>query len=149
MAGIGPPPKPAGMRQRGPKHATAAVLQMPAPDVQVPKLPPRPQSAPPWLPETLAWWEDVWRSELAPEYLQVDRHRLYVLAELMDAFRREPTTALAAEIRLQGAAFGMSSMDRRRLQWKKPGQEAPRRQSARGKPLRGRADPRRVLEAIK
>lgn len=54
---------------------------------------------------------------MADEYLRADRHALYRLAMLIDLFWTEPTKELAAEIRLEQQAFGLTPLDRRRLQW--------------------------------
>ena len=66
---------------------------------------------------TRAWWRDVWHSPMAGEYVQADIHGLYRLAVLIDQFWAEPTKEMAAEIRLQQQAFGLSPIDRRRLEW--------------------------------
>ena len=81
-------------------------------DVKTPELPERH-----WHSQTLLWWADLWSSPMAPEYDESDIHGLFVLAVLVDAFWTEPSQALAAEIRLQRQCFGLSPIDRRRLQW--------------------------------
>ena len=92
---------------------------------------------------TLAWWADVWASPMAAEYLDADVHGLYILAALVDKFWRAPSKELAAEIRLQRVAYGLSPIDRRRLEWTmresgEPDAPKPRRVD----------DPRTVLRAI-
>ncbi len=58
---------------------------------------------------------------MAAEYLEADQEDLYLLAELRQDFAQARTAAernkLATEIRLQGHRFGLSPIDRRRLQW--------------------------------
>ena len=54
---------------------------------------------------------------MAAEFLQADRHGLYRLAVLVDAFWRTEDPRLASEIRLQAQCFGLTPIDRRRLQW--------------------------------
>lgn len=76
----------------------------------------------PWHALTLAWWRDVWKSEVARNYLRVDRHGLFRLAVLVDRYwtgvdAGQPVTQLAAEIRLQQMAYGNTPLDRTRLQW--------------------------------
>jgi hypothetical protein len=75
----------------------------------------------PWHPVTLAWWRVIWRSPMAAEWLEADRHGLFRLAVLVDLFWREETVEVArkleAEIRMQSTCFGLSPIDRRRLQW--------------------------------
>src|SRR3954471_5295847 len=131
MAGMGPPPKPAATRARRNRVTTAAVLHAPHPeDVVVPPLPDRPQNwhhpllpapRPHWHLRTRAWWADLWASPMAGEYDPTDVHGLLQLAVLVDDFwHAEPPRerqAASAEIRLQGVRFGLSPIDRRRLQW--------------------------------
>jgi hypothetical protein len=141
----GPPPKNPKTRQRRNKVATAAKLPVKVRAGRVPELPERPcpcggpppatkkRGRPPkprppckachdsgvlaWHPLTLLWWRDVWKSPMAAEYLQADKHGLYRLAVLVDAFWRSEDPRLASEIRLQGMNFGLTPLDRRRLQW--------------------------------
>ena len=54
---------------------------------------------------------------MAPEWQTADVIKLVIVLTLIDDFFREPTTALAAEIRLQSQPFGLSPYDRRRLEW--------------------------------
>jgi hypothetical protein len=58
---------------------------------------------------------------MAPEYTDVDIHGLYGLAVIVNDFWNARTAkdrqAASAEIRLQSIRFGLSPMDRRRLQW--------------------------------
>lgn len=82
-------------------------------DVQAPPLPDDRE----WHPQTRAWWSDVWASPMAPEYDASDRHGLFVLAVLVDGFWLKPHWTAAAEIRLQRQCFGLTPIDRRRLQW--------------------------------
>ncbi len=148
MAGMGPAPKPAHMRQRRNRTSTNAKLQA-DPKLKAPELPGRV-----WHEMTLAWWADVWSSPMAPEYDESDRHGLFMLAVLVDEFWLSPTKDLAAEIRLQRQAFGLSPIDRRRLQWEiERGDEASERtQKRRAKPApapaEASADPRSILHAV-
>jgi hypothetical protein len=128
---MGPPPKPAAARARKSRVTTAALLHAPDPaDVMVPPLPERPQdwhhpllNRPPqdWHLLTRAWWADLWASPMAAEYDATDVHGLLQLAVLVDDFWRAETPrdrqAASAEIRLQSLRFGLSPIDRRRLQW--------------------------------
>jgi hypothetical protein len=119
----GPLPKDPALRQRRNKSATAAKLTLAPSGVEVPELPERldEDGAPiEWHERTLAWWDDVWTSPMAPEFLKADWHGLFMLAELEDAFHDAGIRGkieLAKEIRLQRAMFGLTPMDRRRLQW--------------------------------
>lgn len=143
-----PTPKPAHMRQRRNKTSTSARLQA-NPKLKAPDLPARV-----WHPMTEAWWADVWASPMAPEYDDSDRHGLFVLAVLIDEFWMAPSKELASEIRLQRQSFGLSPIDRRRLQWEiDRGDEASERTSKRrAKPTPSKgdtpADPRSILHAV-
>ena len=113
----GPLPKDSRIRQRRNKTATRAGMVTEKPARQrAPRLPRRSDDTE-WDRRTRAWWRDVWASPMAEEYLDADLHGLFILAELIDRFWEEPTSALAAEIRLQRQCFGLTPMDRRRLQW--------------------------------
>jgi hypothetical protein len=107
-----PAPKHPSARARVNKTSTAAKLKAADP-VAIPELPPNR----PWHPQTTEWWADVWRSPMASEFDQSDVHGMLMLAVLVDDFWLEPSTGLASEIRLQGQRFGLSPLDRRRLQW--------------------------------
>lgn len=99
-----------------------------------------------WHEQTRAWWKDVWHSPMAEEFLEADRHALVRLAVLVEAFWREPSKELAAEIRLQEARFGLTPVDRHRLQWKV---EPSERKPPTAKELRDEGkDPREVFRAV-
>lgn len=154
----GPLPKDPKIRQRQNKVATQATLQAEgATRRRVPQMPDcvdengQPKE---WHKMTRAFWRDVWRSPMAPEFLQADIHGLYLLVKLIDKFWEEPSIALAGEIRLQRQCFGLTPIDRRRLQWevekveevmqkKKPLIQQP------SQPTQPVDDPRRLLTAVK
>lgn len=103
---------------------------------------------------TMEFWRDVWSSEISPELIKVDRHGLFVLAELVEQFWEDPTRELAAEIRLQRQSFGLSPIDRRRLQWEvertTEAQEKRKTRAARAETVkRKRSDPRKILKMVK
>ncbi|MFI6813757.1 hypothetical protein ACIBG7_15155 [Nonomuraea sp. NPDC050328] len=142
-----PAPKPAHMRQRRNKASTSAKLQA-DPKLRAPELPERE-----WHPMTLAWWADVWASPMAPEFDASDRHGLFVLAVLIDEFWTKPSKDLAGEIRLQRQSFGLSPIDRRRLQWEidRGDEAASRTKKRRTAPAKADApavDPRSILHAV-
>jgi hypothetical protein len=105
-----------------------------------------------WHHLTAEWWADIWASPMAPEFDSSDIHGLFVLADLVNSYWCEPSakarSGLAAEIRLQRQCFGLTPIDRRRLQWEiSRGDEAEertakRRSAAKKEPV---ADPRAVL----
>lgn len=147
MAGMGPPPKAPGARQRRNRVAGAALLAAESrPSKRAPALPHTHE----WHELTRAWWRDVWRSPMADEYLRSDVHGLYVLAELVDQFWRAPSVKLSGEIRLLGQCFGLSPIDRRRLQWEVARAQATDRRANAAAPSRARlvGDPRAVLHAV-
>lgn len=119
------------------------------------KMPPLPGGHD-WHPATVAWWKDVWASPMAPEYHESDVHGLYILAMLVDGFWSAPSQALAAEIRLQRQCFGLTPIDRRRLQWEiertDEAQEKGRRRRTTvpsdSTPAEAPADPRLGLYAV-
>jgi hypothetical protein len=137
----GPPPKDPKLRQRRNKTATRSTLRRTRPPRQrAPRLPDRD-----WHELTRAWWTDVWHSPMVPEFLEVDRHALLRLAVLVDEFWKLPTKELAAEIRLEQQAFGLTPIDRRRLQWSIE-QEEERRRPRRVAQDPEADDPRKVLQ---
>lgn len=144
----GPTPKHGSVRARRNKTSTAAKLNV-VHDVEAPELPPME-----WHPQVLVWWADIWSSPMAPEYDESDRHGLFILAVLVDAFWTEPSQSLAAEIRLQRQCFGLTPMDRRRLQWEiervdeAQDRGAKRRATKSAKPVLKASDPRSVLRAV-
>ena len=141
----GPAPKPAATRQRRNRVSTATTLVL-AHRARVPKLPPRPDGA--WHAMTVGWWRDIWRSPMAAEFVQADIHGLYRLAVLVDAFWEEPSVKLHAEIRAGSQCYGLTPIDRRRLQWevqRVEGVEATRPARPRADP---NVDPRDVLQVV-
>lgn len=143
--------KHASARQRRNRSSTARTLSA-VHDVKAPTLPKVDGG---WHKQTLAWWRDVWASPMAPEYDPSDLHGLFLLARLVDAsWRTESPTGLKdlmGEIRLQRQCFGLTPVDRRRLQWEIDRGEAAeeksqrRRQARAPKPVEGEEDPRRLL----
>ncbi len=151
MAGRGPAPKPANLRQRRNKKAGAATLPAPEADQVEKKKIPALQN-----PDkrkfhrlTRQWWRRVWESPMAGEYLPTDVDGLARIALLVDSYYKRPDKELMSEIRLQEARFGLSPVDRSRLQWEVlKGEEAERKR----KPVRNtpphKADPRGILGVV-
>ena len=100
-----------------------------------------------WHPRTDAWWARVWDSPMRDEFLWVDVEGLYRLAMLVDRFWRGAID-LAGEIRLQGQLFGLTPIDRRRLQWEVARVEKGERERGEQPPKQPVADPRSMLFAV-
>ena len=148
----GPAPKPAHLRQRRNKKSGAATLPPPedrknkAPALQNPdkrkfhKL-------------TRQWWSRVWESPMAGEYLPTDIDGLARLAILIDNYYQNPADKKAkevlGEIRLQEARFGLSPVDRSRLQWEvQRGEEAEKKRKPQRNTPPHKADPRGILGVV-
>lgn len=144
------PPKNPAVRQRRNRASTAASLPPANSSRRVPGLPAK--KKPGWHARTREWWRDVWRSPMAAKFLQADLHALYRLAQLIDGFWHGDLD-LAGEIRLQEQRFGLTPLDRWRLQWEihenpKPAPEAQRAlEPAPPPPITG-PDPRKVLSMV-
>ena len=140
-------PKPAATRQRTNRPKSGAVLRALPSRRRVPPLPKRDE---PWHALTEAWWRDVWRSPMAAEYLQADVHGLYLLAVLVNDFWDCPSKELAGEIRLQRQCYGLTPIDRRRLQWEVERiEKVTRRRVVAATPIDPAEDPRRILEMVR
>lgn len=144
----GPLPKDPAVRQRRNRTSTAAVLSPEGETaLPVPELPKRGRRK--WHELTIAWWADVWASPMAPEFLRADIHGLYLLADLIDTYWRKPNAKLAGEIRQQRQCFGLTPIDRRRLQWEVQRVESTeRRRPHAASRQRVAGDPRQVLHVI-
>ena len=153
----GPPPKDPRTRQRRNKVSTAANLPAMQDPAAVagrlsPELPVRGPNERQWHAQTLMFWREVWASPMATEFIAADVPGLVLLAQLTDGFNYGEV-ALACEIRLQRQCFGLTPLDRRRLQWEiERGEAAEKRRNmmpgAALQPKRG-SDPRRHLRAVK
>lgn len=144
---MAPPLKDPARRRRTNKVAGARTLRAVA-SLKTPALPIRPT---PWHPMTETWWDGIWSSPMAPEFDSSDINELLLLAVLVDGFWREPSKELASEIRLQRQCFGLTPIDRRRLQWEiDRGEEAEERAAKRKaasapRSTSTRKDPRKLL----
>ncbi|MFA5385773.1 MAG: hypothetical protein WC364_14150 [Eubacteriales bacterium] len=146
----GPSPKPANLRQRRNKQSGAATL-------------PHPENRSKKIPElqnpdkrifhklTRDWWGRVWESPMAGEYLPTDIDGLARLAILIDNYYNNcgfvGAKETLGEIRLQEARFGLSPVDRSRLQWEVArGEEAEKKRNPKQQNVRPhKADPRGIL----
>lgn len=84
---------------------------------------------------------------MADEFLHADTDGLLMLAVLEDAFWKSPDKKLAGEIRLQRQCYGLTPIDRRRLQWEiVRAEKAERTRKKPEAPVAG--DPRVALRAV-
>lgn len=145
----GPAPKPAHLRQRTNRKPGAAQLEAPAGTVHVPEMP-NPDGRE-WHPLTVKAWEHAWSSPMAGQWLETDADAIGRLALLWDEFYKRPDADGLKEIRLQSALFGLSPLDRSRLQWEVArGEEAERKRPQREpRKATGTNDPRAFLTAVK
>lgn len=144
------PPKDPKLRQRRNRDVTSASLIDTSPLIDgVPELPQRFNEEGieiDWRSESVVLWDEIWSSPMATEYTQADVHRVLLYVDLWDRYWRKPTTACAAELRLQGVCLGVTPIDRRRLQWEikrveEPKKDVPKRPERKG-------DPRSTLRAV-
>lgn len=116
-------PKPSNQRQRRNTTTTAATFEA-APATRV-ELPDERE----WHRLTLAWWDTIWKSPMAQEWVDADVPTLLLIADLVDRFWLTGDSKVAAEIRMQQREFGLTPMSRRSLQWEikraKAGEPAP------------------------
>lgn len=152
MAGRGPAPKPAHLRQR---TNSKPVTQIEAPTGgDVPEIP-NPDGRQ-WHPLTVAAWGHAWASPMASQWIETDVDALGRLALLWDALYSGSILAMS-EIRLQEQRFGLSPLDRSRLQWEvskaeevnEKSQQRKARMAAANDRRTGTHDPRRGLMAVK
>lgn len=142
----GPPPKPAHLRQRANKKSTHASLPADGVDREVPPIP-NPDGRV-WHALTVAAWESAWRSPMASQYLDADIAAMGRLAVLWDAFNLAPSREVAAEIRLQEQRFGLTPLDRSRLQWEVARGDEAERKRPKADPAPKASDPRAFLKAV-
>lgn len=142
----GPAPKPAHLRQRVNKKPGAATIE--APDSPgIPEIPNPDRRT--WHLLTLEAWKRAWQSPMASQWLDSDVDGLGRVALLWDAFYKQPDVKYLAEIRLQEQRFGLSPLDRSRLQWEVNRADESERKRPRPQLQRTGTDPRAVLMAVK
>lgn len=132
----GPLPTDLEVRARQNKAATRAELGEDDPQVKIPPMPKHyeerefrrkgadgivktgvEQVETPWHPMSIDWWNDIWPSPMAKQWHSSDIHGLYMLLYLMDSFYRSPNVKDHSEIRLARMPYGLTPLDRRRLEW--------------------------------
>lgn len=113
----GPLPKHPELRQRRNKSASRAILPAESsPITSRPRLPANPDEEG-WHPMAKRWWRDVWDSPVRHEFMRADLGSLFRLVDMVDAYWKSRSLALAKEIRMMEREFGLTPMARRRLEW--------------------------------
>lgn len=133
-------PKDPALRQRRNRSTSRA-------DLVTSQAPPAKPSLPDgfeWDPLTRAWWDEVWASPMADQYLKADVPGLWMLARLVDRYWAKPSPTLAAEIRMGRQDYGLSPLSRRRLEWAVQRVEP----TAKPPPARRLRDPRKALRIV-
>ena len=97
---------------------------------------------------TSEWWAMIWRSPIALNWLEADMGGLYVLAVLRNEFFMNPRVTFASEIRQQEARFGLSPLDRRRLEWRIGVPQIDAKPPQPPRPEREKRDTREILRAL-
>ena len=82
---------------------------------------------------------------MATEYTQADVYGLWILADLLQQYWDNPCPQIAAEIRLQRQCYGLTPIDRRRLQWEIDRVNETKPTTSRPKRVK---DPRSVLKSV-
>jgi hypothetical protein len=142
-------PKPANLRQNRTVKSGRATISAPE-SVDAPQIP-NPDNRV-WHPLTLKAWAHMWASPMSTQWIETDIDSLGQLAVLYDEFYKAPNAKLLAEIRLQRSCFGLTPLDRSRLQWEvSRSDEAEQKQQRRQQVAARRTgmDPRAMLMAVK
>ena len=111
----GPPPKHPAQRRRRNLEPRNTLLPADGREGPTPRLGRKASGA--WSSSTREWWERIWRSPMATQWIEVDEHGLRELALLIEQSRQHLSPTLLREIRLREDAYGLSPMSRRRLRW--------------------------------
>jgi hypothetical protein len=102
---------------------------------------------------TLQVWREWWESAMASQWLPTDVAGLGLIAILYDEYYKQPHVDYVKEIRLQRPCFGLTPLDRSRLQWEVSRSDAEvLKQDRRVESSRRRTrthDPRHILTAVK
>lgn len=146
MAGRGPAPKPAHLRQRTNRKAGATTLSA-VENPEIPEIPNPDQRE--WHPLTLVAWQHAWESPMSAMWLDVDADGVGRLALLWDWYYKTGSIDALKEIRLQSPSFGLTPLDRSRLQWEvERGDAAERKAQQRAQAAKPVGDPRKLLKAV-
>jgi hypothetical protein len=138
-----PMPKTRATRQRRNHTSTRTTLHL-VPGTVVPVLPAR-ANGELWHERALELWRKAWQSPMSGEYIELDIEALLLVVDLTHNYWSNPSTPLAAEIRLQRMSLGLTPLDRRRLEWEV--ERVEQIKTARPVTARSRRDPRAILGA--
>lgn len=154
----GPDPKDASVRARRNTTSTKAKLKVPV----RPKVPPLPAGTE-WHARVTDWWQRVWSSPMRGEWADADLDGLYRGALLMQKLWSpdaegnyvsvKDMKAIASELRLLEAQFGLTPMARRTLQWELPGEDdgaakAATKRAPAKRAAKKAADPRAAFKVV-
>ena len=148
----GPPPKDPRLLRGHRRHRASTQATLPSEaEAAGWEVPPLPLRRGKWHKRVVEWWGAVWTSPMAIEYLEIDKQGLVLLATLLQDFwvarSAKDRCRFAVEIRQQESRFGLSPVDRRRLQWAvQRGEAAAKKTKARRKKADPNKDPRNVLK---
>jgi hypothetical protein len=103
-----------------------------------------------WHALTLRDWAHACRSPMASQWIETDWDGIGRLAILWDEFYKRPNADTLKEIRLQNPAFGLTPLDRSRLQWEVGrGEEAERKRVTKASgAVKPGGDLRKVLRMV-
>lgn len=101
-----------------------------------------------WHPFVVKFWGRIWDSPMAAEFCQEDYFLLAVAFEGLQAFLEKPSIGGARVVSQTFAPFGLTPLDRRRLNWTFRRPEEPKEaEQPKASSLETR-DPRDVLDGI-
>jgi hypothetical protein len=148
----GPAPKDPSVRARRNKKSTRATL-ISDEVVTIAELPEFD-----WHPQVGAWWDDLWSSPMAPEYMNMDKHALFRVARLIHQFWVAEGWREMCEIQIRlekaDADFGTVPLARMRLQWEREKSEEAKDKGKSRRERQGNIqpkageDPRSILRAV-
>jgi hypothetical protein len=109
-----PPKRPDQRRNRNPRQSGDWIVLDKPNEGPIPDLPP----IHPWSAETRRWWEAVWRSPMATQWLEADAYSLAILAIARQALLAgDLRVTIAAEVRQMTDDFGLTPKGRQLRRW--------------------------------
>lgn len=93
-----------------------------------------------WNPLAVHWWETIWSSPLASEFIRADEPAIIRTFMLVDRFGRTGSLEVAKEIRMMEDRLGLTPIARRRLEWSIDQGEAAKDRVKRREEERARKD---------